>query len=225
MSSFSVLGSKIEKNAIRKPSKKKHRVWIPFFAVLGAPGPNMRSEIDVFGLKNGPKTEPETKKTKFGRHAEFIGPANQNQGSDLPETDRNRRTSRQKGDRKTTFHSVSFFCRFFEFLADFLLILGSLGGALGEQFWCFLVSKFQADFWAHFWRRAVTTAVPAVRHFMACTGVAGGGLARPRPQGGGRIEDAGARPPHPKMVFPAGGVASEGCLDLCLFSVRNLGNM
>jgi hypothetical protein len=39
---------------------------------------------------------------------------------------------------------------------------------------------------------------------MACTGVAGPGPARPRPQGGGRIEDADARPPHLKGVRALG---------------------
>ena len=46
----------------------------------------------------------------------------------------------------------------------------------------------------------MTTAVAAVRHFMACTGVAGGGLARPRPQGGGRIEPAEPGPPPAPLV-------------------------
>ena len=38
------------------------------------------------------------------------------------------------------------------------------------------------------------------------------GPTRPGPEGG-RIEDASARPPHPKEDGPAGGVAQGGCLD------------
>ena len=86
---------------------------------------------------------------------------------------------------------------FFEFYR-FWSILGSLGGALGGYCGRFLGGKFWSDFWSHFGGRGGGPAVAAVRHFMACTGVAGGDLARPRPQGGGRIEDADARPPHLK---------------------------
>ena len=83
-------------------------------------------------------------------------------------------------------------------ICRFRSILGSLGGALGRYFGCFLDGKFWSDFWSHFGGRGGGPALAAVRHFMACTGVAGPDLARPRPQGGGRIEDADARPPHLK---------------------------
>jgi hypothetical protein len=134
--------SKIERPATRKSSRKRLRFGAQFFAVSGTPGPKMRSEIDVLESKNGPKTELEVEKTKFGRHAEFIGPANQNQGSGLTKTDENRRKSRQKGDWKTTLHLEAFFCRFFGIFADSGRFWGLLGGPWGGIFGVFCVANF-----------------------------------------------------------------------------------
>ncbi len=64
-----------------KSDKKRCRFSGSFLdAILGpfwCSGPKMMSQIDVLGFKIGHKTDPEAKKVKFGRHAEFTAPAHQ----------------------------------------------------------------------------------------------------------------------------------------------------
>jgi len=156
----------------------------------------MRSEIDVLESKNGPKTELEVEKTKFGRHAEFIGPANQNQGSGLTKTDENRRKSRQKGDWKTTLHLEAFFCRFFGISADFGRFWGLLGGPWGGILVVFWMANSGRIFGRIFGRRSVTTAVAAVRHLWLAL-VWREGIQQALAQGAGGLsrQSRGHRPP------------------------------
>ena len=51
------------------------------------------------------ETGPETKKTKFGRHAESIGPGVSKQGFGSPKMSKNRLKIGPKGVRKATLHS------------------------------------------------------------------------------------------------------------------------
>ena len=145
--------------------------------------------------KSGPKTEPEARKTRFGRHAASYAPANQNQVFEVP----NYRKSDKKAGRKAFGRRLCTWRRFLANSSNFFQTLTDFRvswGAFGEQFRRFLVSKFQTDFWAHFWRRAVTNAVAAVRHLWLAR-VWQEGIQHAYAQGAGGLsrQSRGHRPP------------------------------